>query len=201
MYYQYDNEWVYNYVNSGLGDILLKPLSTTTTSYVYSVVDMCQLSGNCGEASLEACTTTVLQSNTCSTLSLPTTINWYRSCEGSAVDLVDWPMPRPGQLSGGDLTSNAMEEIKPDLQLGQSQPNPGRSTIQIPYYLPEESGSTELWISEVTTGKELGKMILPKYGNGMMDINLSTYSSGVYAYRLIPTNGKPSQTRKFVVIR
>jgi hypothetical protein len=91
--------------------------------------------------------------------------------------------------------------IKSSIQLGQSQPNPGKTTIQIPFFIPQESGKTELWVIDVSTGRLVESRLINTVGAGKMEINLSGYSIGIYAYKLMPEKGKSSQTMKFVVIR
>jgi hypothetical protein len=100
------------------------------------------------------------------------------------------------------LPTQALKEIKSTIQLGQSRPNPGRDKILIPYYLPEDAGQAEIWINEVSTGREVGRYkLMTGSGMGELKVDVSSLPSGVYAYRLLPQNGKAPATLKFVVIR
>jgi hypothetical protein len=207
-YWRYDNEFIGKDSSSNGGSVSLRALSDNTleTFYLFSSVDLCMMSSNnCGlgidPSNLTPCIASVQSSNACPGYTLPSGINWTRTCEGSPVDFEDWPFfSRPSQPAA-DVTNISALEVRPDLQLGQSQPNPGKTSIQIPFYLPEEAGKTELRITEVSTGRLIEILGLTKMGVGKLELNLSGYADGIYAYKLVPQNGKASATLKFVVIR
>jgi len=85
--------------------------------------------------------------------------------------------------------------------LVQGKPNPDNQVYQIPGFIPMEACKTELWITEVSTGKLMEIRLIDKVGQVLEEIDLSVYGNGVYAYRLIPEKGKASRALKFVVIR
>ncbi|HRH35292.1 MAG TPA: hypothetical protein PKY12_09530, partial [Catalimonadaceae bacterium] len=83
--------------------------------------------------------------------------------------------------------------------LGQNIPNPGSSEVLIPYRLNASSKTATLEITQLATGRTFTPVALSKYS---MELNLdiSQYPSGVYAYTLL-VDGSPVQTRKLVVVR
>lgn len=204
-YWRYHNEFIGATSNTNGGSVVLPTILVgNQETFVYSAKDLCQRSSNfCGETDLPDCIQAIQANNPCPGYTFPIEINWVRACEGSVVDLVDWPIyvPKPSIPFGDLLTNQQTIEIQPDLQLGIGKPNPANQNIQIPYFIPEKSGKAELWITEVSTGKLIETIQMDKAGHGKVEITLRGYNNGVFAYKLIPENGKSSQTLKFVVIR
>jgi hypothetical protein len=108
---------------------------------------------------------------------------------------------RQGNDSTDQLTAAQAAEKPQTIFLGQSEPNPGKDRISIPYFLPEHSEQAEIRVIEVNSGRLVGVYPITNSGKGKVDIDLGEFRNGVYAYRLIPKAGKAPGTLKFIVMR
>jgi hypothetical protein len=81
--------------------------------------------------------------------------------------------------------------------LEQNMPNPVRSGTRISYSVPEGAGRAQLVLTDAL-GRTIKSMQLS--ASGVLNIDATALSSGVYNYSLI-VDGKTVQTRKMTVVR
>jgi hypothetical protein len=81
--------------------------------------------------------------------------------------------------------------------LSQNTPNPARVNTRIAYNLPTATNQAQLLITDAA-GKTIKNLQLNT--SGVVDLNTSTLSSGIYNYTLV-VNGKIIETRKMTIAR
>ena len=132
------------------------------------------------------------------------TITFIKACnEGGAFDNVTFPVLRPAPKDTSHQALVAVQEQIHGKQpyLGPSIPNPAYQKITIPIFLPVAIAEAELEFTEVATGRVVHKLVLPRNGVLMPEIDVHLWGAGVYSYRLIMnTTENPPPTQKLVVV-
>jgi hypothetical protein len=91
-------------------------------------------------------------------------------------------------------------ELPTEFALNQNYPNPFNPKTVISFALPTASDYT-LTIYNVTGQKVTEFAGSAQAGIVVVDVDASTYSSGVYFYKLIADNGKFTETKKMVLVK
>ncbi len=97
------------------------------------------------------------------------------------------------------LISNT-NEIPKEFKLSQNYPNPFNPSTNIKFSVPKES-NVQLRIYDIS-GREILTLVNEKLkaGNYSLKWNASSYSSGVYFYR-ITTDAGFTETRKMILVK
>lgn len=83
-------------------------------------------------------------------------------------------------------------------RLGNSSPNPARTSARIDYVVPDESANATMVFTDAN-GKQLKQVTLSK-GNGYTNINTTSLAAGTYFYSL-KIDGQVVDTKKLVVAK
>lgn len=94
----------------------------------------------------------------------------------------------------------ALEVLPTVFALNQNYPNPFNPKTRISFALPTSSDYT-LTIYNVTGQKVTEFNGSHEAGNVEIDVDASSYSSGVYFYKLIADNGRFTETKKMVLVK
>jgi len=81
--------------------------------------------------------------------------------------------------------------------LDQNIPNPASNSTTINYYLPQNTTTASINISDVN-GKTIRSFSLPSNGNGQVTVQTNNLSGGTYQYSLI-VNGSVLDNKKMVI--
>jgi len=84
-------------------------------------------------------------------------------------------------------------------KLEQNVPNPLSATTTIRYFIPAGVVKAQLLINS-NTGVTIKQVALNNSGNGVLNIDASTLSSGTYTYTLV-LDGKAVETKKMLVVK
>ena len=126
---------------------------------------------------------------------------WVLACDGGALDNIAFPIPsqRPAQANEETiLLVNALQENKP--YLGQSIPNPSENKVTIPIMLPVIRGTAFLEVFDLSSGKAITSKPIPSFGQHLLEIDIHSWSSGIYGYRIVLNEGNSPAPRKMVVL-
>lgn len=83
--------------------------------------------------------------------------------------------------------------------IGQNIPNPGKTEIQIPYFLESKAGPAKIIFRELATSRTI--LQVPLSGTEReLRLGLGMFPSGIYTYSL-EVDGALIQTRKLVVVK
>jgi len=125
---------------------------------------------------------------------------WKLACDGGPLDNIAFPIPRPSPADEETITlNNALQEN--GVYLGQSIPNPAQDKVTIPVMLPVLKGSAVLEVFDLSTGKALTSKAISSFGQHMVEINIRSWASGMYGYRVVLSEGKSPGPRKMVILR
>jgi len=125
---------------------------------------------------------------------------WKLACDGGPLDNIAFPIPRPAPTDKETMTQlQALQ--KGGVFLGQSIPNPAQDKVTIPVMLPVLKGSAVLEVFDLSTGKALTSKAILSFGQHMVEINIRSWASGMYGYRVVLSEGKSPGPRKMVILR
>ncbi|MDZ4757539.1 MAG: tail fiber domain-containing protein [Bacteroidota bacterium] len=103
-----------------------------------------------------------------------------------------------GCLQPCNGTNNTIPQLNNVPKLEQNVPNPFGSSTLIKFYLPSNSTSNILVISDLT-GKQIKKYNINNAGNGSIEIQGKEFVPGTYLYTLL-SNDKEVDTKKMIII-
>jgi hypothetical protein len=83
-------------------------------------------------------------------------------------------------------------------RLGQNTPNPVKGTTRISYSVPSGTNRAQLLLTN-KLGQVVKTIPVAVSSSGIVDINITMLSSGVYNYSLV-VDGKSVETKKMVVV-
>ncbi len=92
--------------------------------------------------------------------------------------------------------ANGIESIP---LLLQNTPNPFNQTTEIGYYIPETTGSANIYIYDVN-GVQQRNISIAERGNGVTVLQATALQAGIYFYTLI-CDGKPVDTKQMILTR
>jgi hypothetical protein len=85
--------------------------------------------------------------------------------------------------------------------LGDPVPNPAFTETKISYVIPSNTHKANITVYDIVQGKIIEEFVLgTQAGYGTIDIDLSSYSNGMYVYSLI-VDGNPVDNKKMIVIK
>ena len=100
----------------------------------------------------------------------------------------------------GITATNYLNNIKtPGTALEQNVPNPLNGNASIRYTIPVGAKNASLFITDAN-GKSIKQIPLNEEGLGIVNMEASTFSTGVYSYTLI-IDGKRIDTKKMMITR
>ncbi len=87
-----------------------------------------------------------------------------------------------------------------DASLAQNTPNPFTNTTTINYALPQKFTTAQIIIITDKSGRQLKQLNISGNGNGSVNVDASTLSSGTYNYSLI-VDGKVISTKQMILVK
>jgi hypothetical protein len=85
--------------------------------------------------------------------------------------------------------------------LGDPVPNPAFTETNISYVIPSNAQKASIVVYDIVQGRTIEEFVLgTQAGYGMIDIDLSSYSNGMYVYSLI-VDENPVDNKKMIVIK
>jgi hypothetical protein len=103
-------------------------------------------------------------------------------------------------FSSAITSSGMVSKINPDQPtLEQNNPNPYNSTTVIRYYIPNQSSSAQILISD-PTGRVLKSVAISEKNTGQIAIDAGTLSSGNYFYTLL-VDGQKIDTKQMILTK
>lgn len=103
-------------------------------------------------------------------------------------------------LATGAANKNGnVSNVIANASLDQNIPNPLTNSTSIRYNVPAGSSKAQLIVTD-NNGNTIKQIQLNSKGNGLVNIETSTLSSGTYSYTLI-VDGKTIETKKMVIVR
>ena len=81
----------------------------------------------------------------------------------------------------------------------QNTPNPFNQATEIGYYIPENVGSANIYIYDIS-GFQQRNIAIAERGKGATILQASTLQAGIYFYTLI-CDGKPVDTKQMILTR
>lgn len=102
------------------------------------------------------------------------------------------------QQTATDASAIASSKIS-SAKLEQNVPNPLSATTTIRYFIPAGVAKAQLVINS-NNGAIVKQITLNNSGNGVLNIDASTLSSGAYTYTLV-LDGKAIETKKMLVVK
>lgn len=99
-------------------------------------------------------------------------------------------------VAGGDSVTGVGDDVLQGARLSNPIPNPAQSFTQVSYSLPAMLQHSRMDIYD-HRGVSIHRIALNSYA-GQVDINVASFASGVYYYRIISEEGV-SETKKLIV--
>jgi hypothetical protein len=103
------------------------------------------------------------------------------------------------KLKSAKFQANSLGTNLSNTSLVQNVPNPFRNTTTIKYTLPSKFTSAQIIITD-KNGKQLRQFNISDSGNGVLHVDASPLSSGIYYYSLV-IDGKITSTKQMVVAK
>lgn len=105
----------------------------------------------------------------------------------------------PKKVAASSTTSNtSLDPINYPL-LDQNTPNPFNTQTSINFYLPLSVGSASIYIYDMN-GTQLKSYSISERGKGVISIQATEFSAGMYLYSLI-TDGKVIDTKRMILTK
>lgn len=99
------------------------------------------------------------------------------------------------QISTSDNTQTLV--LQKEAYLAQNTPNPFNGNTLVDYFIPENTKEAYLQVTSVD-GRQIGKVSIPTFGQGQVNIKAHTYPSGNYFYSLV-VDGQIVDTKKMML--
>ena len=131
--------------------------------------------------------------------SLAAVITQLQDSLNSVVDQMNSRLSRIEQLAGINNKQNSMSALLSSARLYQNAPNPFNQTTQINYFIPDNTGSATIQITDMS-GAIIKSVPVNAKGNGQLTLATSQMPAGMYNYSLY-IDRNVIDTKKMVLIK
>ena len=102
-------------------------------------------------------------------------------------------------VQASSAAKQKISAVSQNAWLQQNHPNPTASSTTIKYFIPDQTVSASIKITN-TSGQELKSINLSAKNSGQVSVATNNLSAGVYLYSLI-VDGKTTDTKTMVIAR
>jgi trimeric autotransporter adhesin len=132
--------------------------------------------------------------------SLSAVVTQLQDSLNSLVEQMNNRLSRIEQLAGiNDNKQNSISALLSSARLFQNAPNPFSQSTQISYFIPDNTGSASIQITDMS-GAIIKSVPVNAKGNGQLTLSTAQMPAGVYNYSLYIT-GNVIDTKKMVLIK